>query len=135
NYPNGDIIGSTHDFKKKVYYVKKEARYQDQIYYLLSTERSSVNGIIGWVDKRKLNIHNHVFVDSDRKSLFLTGKGAAYSHPWGGRKQRMIDNLNKYKNYAIQVLSTEYVGKNLWYEVELENNLVWINYKYVKQKR
>src|SRR5699024_8159448 len=63
SYPNENKKTSTEGFKDAVYFVKKEARYQDEIYYLLSTKRSAVEGIIGWIETKHLVIHDHILVD------------------------------------------------------------------------
>lgn len=133
NHPDGEVKTSTQKYKDSVYYVKEEARYQDETYYLLSTERSSVEGVIGWIQTKYLAIHDHVFVDTDKKNFSLTGEGEAYSAPWGGKNQMLIDDLTDYEDYEIEVVCTEYVGRNLWYQAEINNELVWINNKFVKK--
>src|SRR5699024_5965681 len=71
DYPDKKEKISSQNYKNAVYYVKKEARYQDETYYLLSTERSSIEGIIGWIQTKYLAIHDHVFVDTDKKEFIL----------------------------------------------------------------
>lgn len=132
-YPDKETKTSTKNLKNAVYYVKKQARYQDETYYLLSTERSSVDGVIGWIQTKYLAIHDHVLVDNDIKEFELTGEGEVYSHPWGGRKQIVIDDLSQYKNQTIQASCTEYVGNNLWYQITIDHQQVWINNKFVKE--
>jgi len=134
DYPDGEEKISTQNYKDAVYYVKKEARYQDETYYLLSTKRSAVEGIIGWIQTKYLAIHDHLFVDTDKKEVKLTGEGEAYSEPWGGRKQLLIKDLGNYKNEVIEVICTEYVGKYLWYQAKVDNQLIWMNSKFVKKE-
>lgn len=133
DYPDGEDKISTQSYKNYVYYVKKEARYQDETYYLLSTKRSSIDGIIGWIQTKYLAIHDHVFVDTDKKEVKLTGEGEAYSEPWGGRKQLLLENLAEYNNHVVEITCTEYVGRNLWYQVEIKEQSVWLNHKFVKE--
>src|SRR5699024_222075 len=33
----------------KIYYIKKQAELNDQLYYMISNKRSSTNGLVGWV--------------------------------------------------------------------------------------
>jgi len=132
SYPNENKKTSTEGFKDAVYFVKKEARYQDEIYYLLSTKRSAVEGIIGWIETKHLVIHDHILVDHDKKEFILNGKGKACSVPWGGKTQIVINNLMPYKDKSYTCRSTEYVGNNLWYQLEIDNEHVWLNYKFVK---
>lgn len=134
NYPNEDDKISTKNYKNAVYYVKKEARYQDDTYFLLSTERSAKSGTIGWIQTKYLAIHDHVLVDKDTKEFILTGEGKAYLEPWGGSKQIAEDDLTAYKNQTVEVSCTEYVGKNLWYQAKINNQIVWVNSKYVEDK-
>lgn len=131
--PDGKEETSTKRYKDAVYYVKKEARYQEETYYLLSTKRSSVEGIIGWIQTKYLAIHDHIFVDTDIKEVKLTGEGEAYSAPWGGRKQLLLENLAEYNNHVVEITCTEYVGRNLWYQVEIKGQSVWLNHKFVKE--
>jgi len=132
NYPDEEEQISTKQYKDTVYYVKKQARYQDKTYYLLSTERSSVEGVIGWIQTKYLAIHDHVFVDHDKKKFVINGDGKAYSAPWGGKTQILIDDLTPYKGQSYTCLSTEYVGNNLWYQLEIDDKYVWINNKFVE---
>lgn len=132
DYPNKNEKKSSESFKNTVYYVKKEAHYQDKVYYLLSTKRSAIEGVIGWVKTSYLSVHNHVFVDKDRKKCMLSGKGLIGSAPWPGKKQIIMNNLKQYKNKIVEVRCKEYVGNNLWYQIKLENQLVWINSIFVK---
>ena len=133
SYPNENKKTPTKNYQDRVYFVKKEARYQDEKYYLLSTERSSIEGVIGWMESKYLTIHNHILVDTDKKNYSLTGEGVAYSKPWGGKKELVFKNLKKYKDQNVLVTCTEYVGKNLWHQTEIENQSVWINNKFIKK--
>src|SRR5699024_8517253 len=38
-----------HIYKKHVYYVKREATYHFEVFYLLSTKPSGEDGVIGWI--------------------------------------------------------------------------------------
>src|SRR5699024_8585552 len=49
SYPNKDDTVSSADYKEATYYIKKQARYQGKTYCALSTERSSIKGVIGWI--------------------------------------------------------------------------------------
>jgi len=126
DYPNKDKNISTENLKDTVFYVKKEARYQDKTYYLLSKERSSIDGVIGWINKKEVRAFNHIFVDTDKKEFILNGMGKAYTDPWGRKNEIVFNNLKKYKDYVAPTYCTEYVGKGIWYQIELENQLVWI---------
>src|SRR5699024_10513048 len=103
SYPNKSDKVTTKNYKDTVYYIKKEARYQDEVYNLLSTERSSLQGVIGWVQSKYLVMHTHVLIDNDIKEKTLTGKGKGYTDPWGGRKQIIINDLTAYTDQVIQV--------------------------------
>lgn len=135
SYPSENKKIPSKNYQDAVYYVKKEARYQDKKYFLLSTKRSSIEGVIGWVESKYVTVHNHILVDNDKKNYSLTGKGVAYSKPWGGKKELVFKNLKKYKDQNVLVTCTEYVGKNLWHQTEIENQSVWINNKFITKKR
>lgn len=131
NYPDEKEKVSTKNFKNAVYYVKKQARYQDVSYYLLSTKRSSIEGVIGWVQARNLTIRDHIFVDNDIKQIIINKNGKAYSDPWGGHKQIVIDDLAPYKGKTYSVICTEYIGRVLWYQIETNEKNIWVNSKNV----
>src|SRR5699024_7101059 len=132
SYPNKSDKVTTKNYKDTVYYIKKEARYQDEVYNLLSTERSSLQGVIGWVQSKYLVMHTHVLIDNDIKEKTLTGIGSAYTDPWGGSKQISISDLTAYTDQVIQVICTEYVGNIIWYQAKIDNQLVWINSRFLK---
>src|SRR5699024_6420078 len=99
-------------FKNHVYHVTKEATFRFEKYYLLSTEKSSSKGIIGWMKESDVQTHNFVYVDDDKEVLKLSGEGSCYTHPWGGKKQFVYKNLKNKKNDSIKVLTTWMIGKN-----------------------
>src|SRR5699024_359198 len=132
SYTNENKKTYTEGIKDAVYFVKKEARYQYEIYYLLSTKRITIEGIIDMMEIKHLVIHDHILVDHDKKEFILNGKCKACSVPWGCKTQIVINNLMPYKDKSYTCRSTEYVGNNLWYQLEIDNEHVWLNYKFVK---
>src|SRR5699024_10987813 len=131
NYPDEKEKVSTKNFKNAVYYVKKQARYQDVSYYLLSTKRSSIEGVIGWVQARNLTIRDHIFVDNDIKQIIINKNGKAYSDSWGGHKKIVIDDLAQYKGKTYSVICTEYIGRVLWNQIETNEKNICVNSKNV----
>src|SRR5690625_2427684 len=79
DYPNKDKNISTENLKDTVFYVKKEARYQDKTYYLLSKERSSIDGVIGRSEERRV------------------GKECEDGRRMQGRRKRKVAEENKDK--------------------------------------
>src|SRR5690625_1380771 len=113
-----------------VYYIKKQAALNGQVYYLLSTEPSSTKGVVGWVKSQDLSTHSHVGVDKKSKTFYIKGTGKAYDTAWGGNKN-LVYNLSKHKNQVFKVHLTEKVGNNTWYRGTLNGKTVWIHESYL----
>ncbi|RKQ34312.1 N-acetylglucosaminidase [Oceanobacillus halophilus] len=117
-------------YMDSVYYIKKQAKVNNQVYYLVSDQPSSRNGIIGWVKAEDLSIHNHVGVDTNSKVFYTIGTGNAYDRAWGG-KENLVYNLSEHAEERFQVNKTEKVGNNTWYRGILNNKEVWIHEAYL----
>src|SRR5690625_811358 len=120
-------------YTHSVYYIKKQAKINNQMYYLISNKPSSVNGIVGWVRSDDLSTHNHVGVDKDKKTFYVKGTGKAYDKAWGGSKN-LVYNLADHKNEKFEVHLTEKVGNNTWYRGKLDGKTVWMHSSYVVSK-
>lgn len=115
--------------KNKVYYVKREATYQFENYYLLSTEPSGVDGVIGWIRGIETSSHVHTVVDFDKKTFYLLGRGFASTEPWGGKRQYVHESLEHHAGLEFNVVETVLVGNNTWYRgtIDKDSDLVWIH--------
>ncbi len=115
--------------KNKVYYVKREATYQFENYYLLSTEPSGVDGVIGWIRGIETSSHVHTVVDFDKKTFYLLGRGFASTEPWGGKRQYVHESLEHHAGLEFNVVETVLVGNNTWYRgtIDKGSDLVWIH--------
>ncbi|WP_139892146.1 N-acetylglucosaminidase [Bacillus sp. D386] len=116
-----------------VYFIKKQAKIGDQVFYLISTKPSRENGVIGWVNASDLKSYTHVGVDKNAKTLYIKGTGKAYSKAWGGSKDIVYSSLSDYKNNKFAVNLTEKVGNNIWYRGTLGGKTVWIHESYVHE--
>lgn len=115
-----------------VYYIKKQAKVNNQLYYLISNEPSSTKGVVGWVKSQDLSTHKHIGVDRTKKSFTIKGTGSAYSKAWGGSKNTIYPNLAHYKGQKFNVHLTEKVGNNIWYRGDFNGKRIWIHSSYVK---
>lgn len=115
--------------KNKVYYVKREATYQFENYYLLSTKPSGEDGVIGWIRGIETSAHVHTLVDNDKKTFYLKGRGYASTDPWGGKRQFVHESLEHHKGLAFNVNETILVGNNIWYRgvIEGEHKSAWVH--------
>lgn len=128
--PNDDENKSdAQHLKNKVYYVKREATYQFENYYLLSTQPSGEDGVIGWIRGIETSSHVHTLVDNDKKIFYLTGRGFASSEPWGGKRQYVHESLEHHGGLIFDVNETILIGNNVWYQgvIEGESESVWIH--------
>src|SRR5699024_8569072 len=121
------------EYTHAVYYIKKQAKINSQLYYLISHKPSSTKGTIGWVKSQDLSTHNHVGVDKKAKTFYIKGTGEAYDTAWGGNKN-LVYNLSDYKNDIFKVHLTEKVGNNTWYRGTLDGKTVWMHSSYVYSK-
>ena len=128
--------GTTHT--GKTYFIKKQMKFDDQIFYLISSEPSSQRGVIGWVNAKDIESHRHKGVDGKTKVFYLKGKGVAYNRAWGGNQNLVFtsQDLEKYKYKEFVVNLTEQVGKNIWYrgKIEGEGSNIWIHSSHVTAK-
>lgn len=115
--------------KNKVYYVKREATYQFENYYLLSTEPSGVDGVIGWIRGIETSSHVLTQVDFDEKKFYLNGRGFAATEPWGGKRQYVHETLEHHAGLEFNVVETILVGNNIWYRGKIDQGveIVWIH--------
>ncbi|MBV7504168.1 SH3-like domain-containing protein [Bacillus sp. sid0103] len=114
-----------------VYYIKKQATINDQTYYLISKQPSSVTGVVGWVNSSDITNYSHTTYDKNAKTMYFTGKGSAYSKPWGGTKDLIFKDLSKNKNQEFKINLTEKVGNNTWYRGSMAGKTVWIHGGYL----
>ena len=114
-----------------VYFIKKQATIDGEIYYLISSQPSSVNGVVGWVHSSSLKSYTHTGVDKNAKSFIVKGNGQAFSKAWGGKKEVVYSTLSGYKNSQFTVNLTEKVGNNIWYRGTLGGKTVWIHSAYL----
>lgn len=122
---------SSNNYRKSVYYIKKSVNYEGDLFFLISTLPSAVEGVVGWVKKTNIATAPHVLIDQDRKQFLLKGEGTAFDKPWGSERNIVIADLKPYKDNEFNVERTDRVGKALWYYGTLEEKNVWIHQKYL----
>lgn len=122
-------------YKNAVYYIKKEAKVGNDLYFLLSEEPSAKTGLVGWMKSIDVSSHNEVLIDEDAKQFLIKGTGEAYNRPWGGKKNLIYDDLEQFKNTDFNVNKTVKIGKNLWYYGALEEKSAWIHHSHLQEKK
>src|SRR5699024_11933346 len=108
-----------------VYYIKQQATVGVQNFYLLSKQPSSEDGVIGWVKESDLTQSSpldHVTVDKNDKTLYLTGKGKAYAKACGCPKDLVYEDMSDFAGEAFHVNLTEKVGNNTWYRGDFKGD-------------
>src|SRR5699024_7066146 len=78
----------------QVYYIKQEAKVDEQMYYLISLKPSSDDEVVGWVKEDDLTLNDHERVDTKKKTKYFTGKGSAYSKAWGGSQDSEYEDMS-----------------------------------------
>src|SRR5699024_1774165 len=122
-------------YMDSVYYIKKEVREKGNTYYLISTEPSAKNGVIGWIDSKDINHHSHKTVDKKSKTFYVKGNGNARSKARGGKKDHVFSDLTKYAGEMFKVNMTEKVGNNTWYRGKLDGKTVWLHSNFVSSTK
>ncbi|GAB4073154.1 autolysin Ami [Barrientosiimonas marina] len=122
---------SAQDYLNRVYYIKEQALFAGDTYYLISTKASSTKGTIGWVKTADMSTHKHVGVDKKSKTFTVKGTGHGYDTAWGGDKNLVYD-LSDYAGETFHVYLTEKVGHNTWYRGQLDGQTVWMHESFVK---
>ncbi|SDM54904.1 GW dipeptide domain-containing protein [Sediminibacillus halophilus] len=118
-------------YTNAVYYIKKQAKVNEQVYYLISKKPSSSSGTVGWVKSQQMDTYAHTGVDADLKTMRVKGTGSAYSKAWGGSKDNVFSSLKQFKDKEFHVHLTEKVGGNTWYRGSLNGKIVWIHSSYL----
>ncbi|WP_368653167.1 GW dipeptide domain-containing protein [Ornithinibacillus sp. 4-3] len=129
---NGASFNAGDAYKNKVYYIKRQAKVGNNTFYLMSTEPSATKGVVGWVNAKDVSTHTHTGVDKHQKVLTIKGNGKATTKAWGGSKDTVYGNMNKYKGQSFRVNLTEKVGNNTWYRGDLDGKRVWLHANYVE---
>ncbi|MCM3225282.1 GW dipeptide domain-containing protein [Terribacillus saccharophilus] len=119
-------------YTNAVYYIKKQAKWNNETYYQISKQPSSTSGVIGWVKSSEMSTHTYTVVNNNKQTLVISGSGNAYSKPWGGSKD-LVYSLDKYKGQQFQVTAEEKVGGNTWYKGTLSGQTVYIHSSYVEE--
>src|SRR5699024_10345877 len=61
-------------YTNAVYYIKRQAKVESEIYYLISTSPSDTRGVVGWMKASDLSTLAHIGVSKKPKQLLLNGK-------------------------------------------------------------
>src|SRR5699024_5983247 len=78
---------------------------------------------------------DHVTVDKNDKTLYLTGKGKAYAKAWGGPKDLVYEDMSDFAGEAFHVNLTEKVGNNTWYRGTFNGNTICIHKNHVYEHK
>ncbi|WP_371817488.1 teichoic acids export ABC transporter ATP-binding subunit TagH [Virgibacillus sp. MSJ-26] len=124
---------SSKKYKHSSYYIKRQAFYYNEKFYLLSNKPSGVDGVVGWMKASEVSSRLHIMIDNDPKTFVLKGTGFGYTRPWGGKKNFVFPDLKKYKDVEFEAIRTEKTGKHYWYLGKLDGQETWIHYKHLKR--
>ncbi|MFK3936154.1 N-acetylglucosaminidase [Alkalihalobacillus sp. NPDC078783] len=109
-----------------VYYIKQQATYNGDTYYLISTQPSATKGTVGWVKSSDIRSYAHSTTNKNKTTLYVKGTGKAYTKAWGGSKDEAYSDLTSHKGKKLEVNLTEKVGNDTWYRGKLDNRTVFI---------
>ncbi|WKA54024.1 N-acetylglucosaminidase [Planococcus shixiaomingii] len=109
----------------EVFYIKKQAAFNNELYYQLSRNISGIE-VIGWVKSSDIATQTHAAIDKDAKTFYLKGTGSAYTKIWGGTKNLSIQDMTSLKGSVFQVSTTEKAGNTTWHQGIVSGKTVWI---------
>src|SRR5699024_7562286 len=118
-------------YMNKVYYIENQAKIEDQLYYLISSELDDESAEVGWVESESVITQSYITVDEQEKFLFISGSGEAYQNPWGG-KEDIVYELTAFENQEFEIGLTQKVGEDIWYQGVLDDKTVWIQSNHLK---
>ncbi|MFD1363700.1 GW dipeptide domain-containing protein [Lentibacillus salinarum] len=132
------VVEAGSDHIDKVYFIKKQAKINDNLFYLISTEPSSEEGVVGWVNSEDLTTHSHKGVDNNTKAFYFKDKDSIniYEHAWGGTKDLINENA-EIQGELFTVNLTEKVGPHTWYRGEYEGSEkedVWVHESHLAER-
>lgn len=113
-------------YTNAVYYIKKQADYKGERYYLISKNSSSTVGVVGWVKSEDMSTHAHVGVNHHAKTYYVKGTGSGYATAWGGSKDLVFNKLSDLTGQQFKINLTERVGNNTWHRGILNGKTTWI---------
>src|SRR5690625_1572837 len=125
---------SSEDFKHNSYYIKKQAKSNGELFYLLSNQPSAVKEVVGWMKASEMSTHPDVTIDHDPKKFKVIGDGAGYDRAWGGKKNLVFDELGSLKGFEFKVDKTVKIGNNLWYRGMINGKQTWIHNKFLTKQ-
>ena len=132
NKPSNYVqAGST--YTNMVYYIKKQANFNGERYYLISKNASSTVGVVGWVKSSDMSTNSHAGINRTAKTYYVKGTGSAYAKAWGGSKDIVFSKLSDLKGEQFKINLTERVGNNMWHRGILNGKAVWIHDSYLSQ--
>ncbi|PAF37193.1 hypothetical protein CHH58_10155 [Terribacillus saccharophilus] len=114
-----------------VYYIKKQVKIGNTLYYLLSTQPSSTKNLVGWVNASDMDTRSHVTIDKNSKTYYSNGEGKSYTKAWGGKKDLVESSMSSFAGKGFSVNLTEKVGDDIWYRGVLNGKEMWLHEDYV----
>ncbi|MUV37296.1 Teichoic acids export ATP-binding protein TagH [Lentibacillus sp. JNUCC-1] len=119
------------EHRERVYFSKRRVDMLGESYYQLSTERSGVRGVVGWIRKQDFNSRQHTLIDEDPKQFKVKDSVFGHEEPWGGQKNRVISDADSLSTRQFAVERTERVGKKLWFYGLVDGKAMWIHNKHL----
>lgn len=121
------------ELEGNLFYTKRFARIGEELFYLLSTKESAVNGVVGWIDNRQITSQRFTGIDQDSKTAIITGTGSSYNMPWGSDRHFVIRNLVEHKDEVFEIDYTARVHNTAWYYGQLNGEFMWISNRHVRE--
>src|SRR5690625_822945 len=121
--------GST--YMNKVYYIENQAKIEDQLYYLISSEIDDESAEVGWVESEGVITQPFTTADEPEETLLISGSGEAYQNLWGGEDDIVYD-LAAFENKDFEIDLSQKVGEDIWYQGILDDEAVWIQSNHLK---
>src|SRR5699024_477704 len=102
-------------YMNKVYYIENQAKIEDQLYYLISSELDDESAEVGWVERESVFPRCYITEYQLKILACISGSEGAYQNPWRG-KEDIVYELRAFENQEFDIGLTQKVGEVIWYQ-------------------
>src|SRR5699024_6512855 len=117
--------GSKHT--NKVYYIKKQAKYGNELYYQMSLNAKATNNL-GWMKASDVKALKHTLINKTFEKKRIKGNDKRTRMAWGCKQDAIHALMASHKGKSFNVNMKETVGNGTWYRGKIDGKgaNVWL---------